>query len=224
MAIGTALAIGGAIKGATELGKLWFGNRQRKRGLERQRQAERIWDARPDMQVPESVMRMVDTYRDISQMSRLPGQDIIEGNVRGSTATGIEAIKDLSSGAGGLGAIAGIIGREQDVLADLGINLAEMNLQGKYGLANALGRQGEWENMVWQWNKAQPWQRRYEEAYSEGHAMEGAGVQNMWSGLTGAGNVASDMLLGRAVTKGSGEKGDQGDIDDLIKLMAVGGI
>jgi len=217
LSVGTALLIGGAIKGVTSLGKAWYGNRQRKEGLKRQREAEAMWSTRPQMEVPESVNEMVRLYREQAGMQRLPGQDIIEGNIRGATATGIEAAKDLSGGAGGLGAVTQMIAGQQDRFSDLGINLAEMVERNKGRLAGALGQKGEFEQRAWDWNKAMPWQRRYGEAYGEGQAREGAGVQNIWSGITRAGSSVSDMLIGGATGKG-GVGG--GGVEGLAPIFA----
>lgn len=222
ISLGTALLIGGGIKGLTSLGKTWYGSSQRRKGLKRQREAEAMWQHRPQMEVPESVNEMVRLFRQQAGMQRLPGQDIIEGNIRGSTATGIEAAKDLSGGAGGLGAVTQMIAGEQDRFSDLGINLAEMVERGKGRLAGALGQKGGWEQRAWEWNKAMPWQRRYGEAYGEGQAREGAGIQNIWSGITGAGTAASDMLIGGATGKGGvGGGGEEGLASLFAQLKQI---
>lgn len=214
------MLIGGAIKGVTELGKWIHGRKQRKRGVERQQQAQSMWGSRPSMEVPESVTEMVNLYRDMSQRTRVPGQDIIEGNIRGSTAAGIEAAKEVSGGAGGLGAITQMIAGEQDRFSDLGVQAGQMARQGEMMLGQGLGQKGQWQQKAWEWNKAAPWQQRYAEAYGEGHAMEAAGIQNMWGAATGIGNVASDTLLGMAGS-GSGGQIDPEALAYLINQLAA---
>ena len=198
LTLGTALLIGGAVKGLTSLGKTFYGNRQRKQGLARQKEAQSMWADRPDMEVPESVNEMIQKYREMAGMDRLPGQDIMEGNIQSQTATGIDAIKSMQSGAGGLGAVTQMVAGQQDQFSNMGMNLAQMVQQNQGLLAQGLGRKGEWEQKAWEWNKAQPWQQRYGEAYGEGQAEEGAGIQNIWSGISGMGNAVSDTLIGKA--------------------------
>jgi len=204
ISVGTALLIGGAIKGVTSLGKAWYGNRQRKKGLERQREAQAMWAHRPQMEVPESVNEMVNMYRQMAGRDRLAGQDITEGNIRSQTATGIDAIKSMQSGAGGLGAVTQMVAGQQDKFSDLGVSVQEMVERSQGRMAGALGQKGEFEQRAWEWNKATPWQTRYADAYGEGQAREGAGIQNIWSGISGVGEAASDMFMGAAGGKGGG--------------------
>ena len=225
LTLGTALLIGGAVKGLTSLGKTFYGNRQRKQGLERQREAEGMWANRPDMEVPESVNEMIEKYREMAGMDRLPGQDIMEGNIQSQTATGIDAIKSMQSGAGGLGAVTQMVAGQQDKFSDMGMNLAKMVNENKGRLAGALGQKGEYEQKAWEWNKAQPWQTRYDQAYGEGQAKEGAGVQNIWSGISGMGNAVSDSLIGSAAGKGGSGGGDiAGLLGMLSQIMGNQGV
>ncbi len=217
IAIGTALLVGGAIKGLTGLGKMWYGHRQRKKGLERQKEAEGMWSSRPEMEVPEGVNEMVRQYRKMAGLDRLPGQDIAEGNIRGTTAAGIEAAKDMTGGAGGLGAVTQMVAGQQEQFSNMNLDLAKMVQQNQGLLARGLGEKGQWQDKVWEYNKAQPWQTRYEQTYGEGQATEGAGVQNMWSGATQLGNVASDTMIGMA----GGKPGNSIDPTQLGEIIAA---
>jgi len=216
--IGTALLIGGAIKGVTELGKMWYGHRQKKKGLERQKQAQKMWGSRPTMEVPESVDKMISMYGDMATRTRLPGQDLIEGNIRSSTVTGMDRIQEMQSGAGGLGAVAEMVAREQDQFSNLGISGAQLQRQAETMQAGAVGQRAGWEQKAWEWNKAQPWSQKYAEAYGEGHAMEAAGVQNMWSAATGLGNTISDTFTGMAA--GQQQKEQAESLNYLISQLA----
>ena len=163
--VGTALLIGGAIKGITSLGKAWYGNRQRKKGLARQKEAQAMWANRPQMEVPESVNEMVNMFRQQAGRDRLAGQDVTEGNIQSQTVTGIDAIKEMAGGAGGLGAVTQMIAGQQDKFSDLGVSVQEMVERNQGKLAGALGAKGQFEQRAWEWNKAQPWQTKYGEAF-----------------------------------------------------------
>ena len=123
----------------------------------------------------------------------------------------------MAGGAGGLGAVTQMIAGQQDKFSDLGVSVQEMVERNQGKLAGALGAKGQFEQRAWEWNKAQPWQTKYGEAYGEGQAREGAGVQNIWSGISGVGNAATDMMLGSAMGEGGGKGGEGGmTLTDLL--------
>ena len=185
----------------------------------------RSWEkTRPQMGTPESVDEMVKIFRDLAGANRLPGQDIYEGNIRSSTATGIEAIKDIQSGAGGLGAITQMVAGEQDKFTDLQARLEQMIYQNQGRLGSALGQKGQYEQMAWDWNKKQKWQEKMAEA----NAILGAGTQNLIGGASGMFKDAGDAV-GLAgilnMDKGGGGGGGEGDdviFQQLMQMLGLG--
>ena len=151
---------------------------------------------------------------------RLPGQDIYEGNIRSSQATGIEAIKDIGSGAGGLGAITQMVAGSQDKFSELQANLENMVFQNQGRLGSALNVQGKYEQAAWDWNKKQQWQEKMAEA----NAYLGAGsqnFQNQLSGLTTELSNSMSLLDDIGLGGGGGESGgEMVDVNQLLSLFS----
>ena len=87
---------------------------------------KKLAGTRPEMDVPPGVQQALRKYQKMADQTRVAGQDVIEGNIRGATAAGAEKIMDISSGGEGLGAISQIVSQEQQSLSDLGVKGAQM--------------------------------------------------------------------------------------------------
>lgn len=182
----------------------------------------RRWEkTRPTMGTPESVDEMVNLFRNLAGADRLPGQDIYEGNIRSSTATGIEAIKDMQSGAGGLGAVTQMVSGEQDKFSNLQARLEEMIYQNQGRLGSALGQKGQYEQMAWDWNKKQ----KYQEKMAEANAMVGAGTQNLMGGASNLFKSIGDTIgLGGILGMNKGGDEDSGIFNQLLqRLLGLSG-
>lgn len=182
------------------------------------------WEGkRPTMEVPGSVNEMVELFRNLAGADRLPGQDIYEGNIRSSTATGIEAIKDVQSGAGGLGAITQMVAGEQDKFSNMQARLEEMIYQNQGRLGSALGQKGQYEQMAWDWNK----KGLYQEKMAEANARMGAGMQNLVGGASGMFKDIGDSIGMAGILKDAGSGG--GDMNNemfqklLNQMFGIGG-
>jgi len=171
---------------------------------------------RPTMEIPESINRMVEVLGGMSQIDRLPGQDIMTGNIKSGTASGIEAIKDMSRGGEGLGAITKLISGEQNQFGDMQNMLANMVFQNKGRYAQGLGEQGQWEQQAWDWNKKQKWGEKMAEA----NARMGAGQQNFLGGMGGLGKGGGDIFAGLSDNpSGFGGGGADEDYTMIAKLL-----
>ena len=220
MVLQTGLVLSQLLGSLGGLFKTGYGAWQAGKGSKMLRNWEKV---RPQMGTPESVNEMVKIFRDLAGANRLPGQDIYEGNIRSSTATGIEAIKDIQSGAGGLGAITQMVAGEQDKFTDLQARLEQMIYQNQGRLGSALGQKGQYEQMAWDWNKKQKWQEKMAEA----NAMLGAGTQNIMGGASGMFKDAGDAV-GLAgilnMDKGGGGGGEEDDavFQQLMQMLGLG--
>jgi len=182
----------------------------------------RKWEkTRPTMGTPESIDEMVNLFRNLAGADRLPGQDIYEGNIRSSTATGIEAIKDMQSGAGGLGAVTQMVAGEQDKFSNLQARLEEMIYQNQGRLGSALGQKGQYEQMAWDWNKKQ----KYQEKMAEANAMLGAGTQNIMGGTSNLFKSIGDTIgLGGILGMNKGGDENSSIFNQLIqRLLGLSG-
>lgn len=209
----TAMLASQAVGSAGSLAKTGYGLWQSIKG----RKMLRKWEKdRPTMETPDAINEMVELFRDLSTRDRLPGQDIYEGNIRGSTATGIEAVKDMGSGAGGLGAVTQMVAGQQDRFSDLQAGLQQMITQNQGRLAGALGQQGQYQQMAWDWNKRSKWSEKMNEA----NAMLGAGTQNIFSGIEDTAKGIGDSMFYKSVLNNENSGGGGGmDIVALMKML-----
>jgi len=151
--------------------------------------------ARPQKEISSSMNEYLSNAKSAAASSRLPGQDIIEQQIGGASASGIRAAQEgASSSAGLMSAIAGVKGNEQRALGDLGIAGAEMQAANKDKLQSALLKYGQAQDEQFDINQMQPFQDKAQAA----QALKGAGLQNMMSGLDSVAGAASMGLTNGA--------------------------
>ncbi len=167
---------------------------------------------RPEMPVPDSVNQMISLLTRNANQSRMPGQDVIEGNIRGSTATGIEGMQDASAGGEGLGAIAQMIASQQDQFSNLGAQGAQMKRQAENTLASGLGQKGQYEQAAWEWNE--------KGKYDEAMALFGSGMQNVMGGVSeGAKTGTLGVLAGNKDVQNAVGGMDSEQFGSLLKAL-----
>lgn len=151
--------------------------------------------ARPQKEISSSMNEYLSNAKSAAANSRLPGQDIIEQQIGGASASGIRAAQEgASSSAGLMAGIAGIKGNEQNALGNLGIAGAEMQSANKDKLQAALLKYGQAQDEQFDVNKMQPFQDNAAAA----QALKGAGMQNMMGGLESVAGAASMGLTNGA--------------------------
>ena len=143
---------------------------------------------RPTKEISSGMKAYLENAKAIATSSRLPGQTAIEQKIGASTAHGIRGLKEGASSAAGLTAgIAGLRGKEQEVLAGVGIAGAKIQDTNKQRLQEALLKYGKSEDELFQINEMTPFEEQAEAAES----LTGAGLQNIVGGLEqGAGTAA----------------------------------
>jgi len=153
--------------------------------------------ARPQKEISSSMNEYLSNAKAAAASSRLPGQDIIEQQIGGASASGIRAAQEgASSSAGLMAAIAGVKGNEQKALGDLGIAGAEMQAANKDKLQSALLKYGQAQDEQFDINQMQPFQDKAQAA----QALKGAGLQNIMGGIDSVAGAASMGITNAAGT------------------------
>jgi hypothetical protein len=118
---------------------------------------------RPDFEIPNSANQALDSAKNQSQMTRLPGQSGIEGRLDQTTANQIDAIERLGpGGATSLNAASAAYGNQQSKENELGVAASEQWTRNQDVLRNQLDRMSEWEFKKWSWDKQMPYQNKAE--------------------------------------------------------------
>jgi len=144
---------------------------------------------RPSFEIPQSAYDALENAKKLATMTQLPNQGAIENKLTGSTGRGIEAIKELGTGADKLGAIANLAGNEQDELAKLSQGAATMWQGNQSALRQQQGIQSAWENKANDYNIYQP----YKDKMDASGALQNAALNNIVSGVQGAANAATSI-------------------------------
>lgn len=133
---------------------------------------------RPDMNTPEAYQMMVDMAKG-RMYQRLPGANMYENQIGQATASGVNALKEMGTGAEAYGGIAGLYGNDMAARRNLAIQDARYRDNAQTGYMGALQGLGNWQQQAWQWNEANPYLMAQEKAAQ----LESAGRQGEWEGL-----------------------------------------
>jgi len=157
---------------------------------------------RPEMQTPEAIRMMMELSQG-RQFQNLPGMNIAQNQLGQSTASGMSAINEMSSGSEGIGAIANLYANQMRGGQDLAMKNAQYQDQNQQQYLGALEGLGNWQQKAWQWNKADPYLMAQEKAAQ----LEMMGRQGQWEGMknkmgswgetfAGAGRSLGNSLIG----------------------------
>lgn len=199
-----SLGLTGKIGGGLLAGSV--GRKQQDEGLRMIEAAEQLRGehTRPEMMVPDAIRQMVDLSH--GQMyQRMPGATHYEGQIQGATAAGLSAIKGMSAGAEGIGAVADLFGGQMGAMRDLAIGDASFRQQGQQNYLNALQGLGQWEQQAWQWNEADP----YMMAMQRASQLEQFGRMNQFQGFKNRAGVWGETLKGVGDMFGGGDNFSQ---------------
>jgi hypothetical protein len=183
----------GIAQGVVGLGKTIFGASQRNRA---ERERDRLLEQQPEFETPQSVEELSSLYgqhlENVRRRDGLPGQAQIESNLRESTATGIQNVRETArTSAEALGATTDIVGKEIESLQQLEIEAArqkakqELNAMQMYG--QALGQEAQYEQQEFMYNEYMPWKTRVAQAqaeYAGGQQTMQSGISDLVSGAT----------------------------------------
>jgi len=165
---------------------------------------------RPEYEIPEEIRAMVDMYKRGAESTRLPGQDIYEEQIYGSTAQGISASREAATSASDvLGATTSLYGQQTGALSELQIAAAKKQQEQEQKYAQSLETLGQYQDKAWNWNVATPYQFDLQRASNE---ME-LGYE-MWS-------EGKDLIVQSGeMAAGSGGSSDGGSSGANISSMS----
>ena len=164
-----ALLIPAAIKAGTGIWQLTKGAKFAK-------------EERPEFNIPQSAKDALEIAKSTATQRELPGQDIMEANMRSATAGGISRMTEVAdSPAMLLGNISKMVSGENQQRNQLGVNAANYYQQNQRSLQSALNQFGQYELQKWQYDEAKP----YDEAMRAAAMMREGGLQNI-SGAVGS--------------------------------------
>lgn len=167
-------------------------------GIQKKRAQRELDKEMPKYSRPAEFDKLLSIFQQQANLSELPGQDQIEAKLSANTARGTRAIsKYADSSVAAVAASAGLYGKEQGAIRDLGIQFAEFKNRAQGQLAGAYKMGAEYSDKEWSYNQWYPDQMRRNVASQRWNA----GQQNLWGGI--------DMMAGAgvdALTAGLGGK------------------
>jgi hypothetical protein len=188
-----------AAKGAIGLGKAVSGGIQK-------RQAQRELDKEtPKYSRPEEYEKLLGIFQQQAGLGQLPGQDQIEAKLSSTTARGARAIgKYADNPVAAVAATAGLYGKEQGAIRDLGIQFAEFRNRAQNQLAGAYKMGADYSDKEFSYNQWYPDQMKRNMAAGKWNA----GQQNLWGGIDMMGAAATDYANAR-MNQDGGQAGGQ---------------
>jgi hypothetical protein len=147
---------------------------------------------RPAYQIPESVDKMIEMYRQASQTG-LPGEDIMKGDIQAQTArTAGMAGQIGDSSVGALTVLNAAQQRESQALRDLHVRSAQYRQQNKQNYIQAVGSRSQYEDQAWQQNQLLPWEIQMNRAMqyqTQGTGNIMGGLDSLGAGMAQAGSA-----------------------------------
>jgi len=123
-----------------------------------QREIEELEANRQPFEIPSSIENQIALLRRRAQQG-LPGQDIIESQIRQGTAQGVAASREAATSASDLqGATANLLGQQTQGLTDLQIASARQRSANELDLARGLQTRAEFQDKAFTYNEAIPFQ------------------------------------------------------------------
>jgi len=184
-------------------GKALIGGIKSIAGGIQKRKAQRELDKKtPKYSRPGEYDKLLSIFEQQAGLGQLPGQDKIEAKLSSTTARGTRAIsKYADNPVAAVAATAGLYGKEQGAIRDLGIQFAEFRNRAQNQLAGAYKIGADYSDKEFSYNQWYPDQMKRNMAAGKWNA----GQQNLWGGI--------DMMAGAgvdALTAGLGAKMDGG--------------
>ena len=210
----------GAISGLLNMipsifkGIVGIGDMRKANEIERQ-------NPRPNAEVAPAIQKASNYAYGQTLNQDIPGGEMYRNEIKGATSAGMNAASQLGSGAEAYCMLGKLIGQQNNAMGGLAQTTAQ-DVAGKQGAyENSLGQLGQEQNRVWDWNKAQP----YLQAAQMAAQRRGSGMQNIFSGVSGAAGAGAEMTspdFNSAINSGRGYGGSGGGVDSasLMKILA----
>ena len=187
-------AIIGGVAGLAQLG---MGIADKIKAAKKQKEAQSFWE-KNKYQIPESAKSQLALAERSAAGLRLPGQDIMEENIRTSTAQGVQDAKEAAmTGGDVLGMLSQVYSGQQNQFKQLGLEAAQNYQQRQQYLGSVLGQMAGYEQQKWQYNSLYPYQQMLGQAEAYGNR----GAQQINSGLGSIAGAAGMFMQGQAAQK-----------------------
>jgi hypothetical protein len=176
---------------------------------------------RPNAEVAPAISQMVNYNKGLAQAQDIPGGEMYRNEIKGATSAGMNAASQLGSGSEAYGMLGKLMGQQDNAMGGLAQQTSQY-VSGKQGeYANSLQSLGQEQNRVWDWNKAQP----YLQAAQMAAQLRGAGMQNIFGGVSGASGAGAEMAspdFNSAINsgRGYGVSAGQGSMSDIMKILS----
>ena len=205
------LAAGVAVKGVVGLGKAIVG------GIQKRKAQKELDKETPKYSRPEEYEKLLGIFQQQASLGQLPGQDQIEAKLSANTARGTRAIgKYADNPVAAVASVAGLYGREQGAIRDLGIQFSEFRNRAQNQLAGAYKMGADYSDKAFSYNQWYPDQMRRNMAAQKWNS----GQQTMWSGIDQAAAAGVDALsLGAMNAQANAQAGDQAGADNNQSWM-----
>ena len=186
-----ASAIIGGVAGLAQVG---MGIADKIKAAKKQKEAQSFWE-KNKYQIPESAKSQLALAERSAAGLRLPGQDIMEENIRTSTAQGVQDAKEAAmSGGDVLGMLSQVYSGQQNQFKQLGLEAAQNYQQRQQYLGSVLGQMAGYEQQKWKYNSLYPYQQMLGQAQDYGNM----GAQQITSGIGTLGSAASTFMQGQS--------------------------
>lgn len=164
LTIGTGISAGlGLVKSAVGIGQMLFNKKPE----------------RPNYQMPTEYNQILGISKYLASQRGFPGQDIMQRNLVNSTAQGVGAVQETTTGGAGLGAVAQMYGSQQQQQMNLDVAGANAYTQSLQGVQQALGMIGQERKQEFEYNVNMPYQRFLQEYYQ----TKQSGAHNLFGGI-----------------------------------------
>lgn len=182
------MGIGAGLQAANTLYQLGSGIVQSIKGSKMKPQ-------RPTYKIPREIAQNQAMYRAAANSTRVPGQSIIENNIKAGGANALRNINNTARNTGDILAAASQVNSNQNqAFNNLGIEGAQIQMKNRDRLANANETMAQYRNQAFDYNQNQP----YMNAMARKNALIQSGAQNIAGGLNSGANSAfnASMLQG----------------------------
>lgn len=179
------IGFGSALAGIGSLANVGLGIADMIKSGKRQREAQSFFE-KNKYDIPESAKAALQIAERQAGTYGMAGQDVMESNVKQTTAQGVDLAKESGqSSSDVLAMLASLYGGEQSQMQNIG-QAAAQDWQGKQRqLQSALGTMAGLENQKWEYNVLYPYQQMLGQAEVYGTR----GRQQLQSGLSGLASV-----------------------------------
>ena len=133
---------------------------------------------RPEMQTPQAIQMMTEMARG-GQFENMPGMTTMTNQINKATASGVNAMKEMGTGAEAFGGVANLYAQNMDAQSNLGVDNAQFKEGRRDQYMGALEGLGDWQHQACGWNEADP----YLNAQNKAAQLDTMGRQGQWEGL-----------------------------------------